>query len=210
MKPQNIALNSQGRPFLIDVGQLANQVRAWLVTSDVRACCCSKHSRAPRATRVQRGASSAHSSGSRCASKQVHPAPPTPNKGNQQTTLFAPRIPFASNTSRYQLLPARASLRVTTSSRFVPFPSIACFCVNVYSTFAAALGLGRYRLGRRLLHLEACEHSLTQSQSHAFDLTSLILLRFLPNLAKSWRRASVLWRSRSVPVVRPRLRCSGC
>jgi hypothetical protein len=31
MKPHNIALNSQGRPFLIDVGQLANQVRVRLV-----------------------------------------------------------------------------------------------------------------------------------------------------------------------------------
>ena len=28
MKPQNIALNAQGRPYLIDIGQLANQVSA--------------------------------------------------------------------------------------------------------------------------------------------------------------------------------------
>jgi|LakMenEpi03Aug12_release.lakeMendotaPanAssembly.Ray.scaffolds.fasta_scaffold3139572_1 serine/threonine protein kinase len=30
MKPQNIALDAQGRPFLIDIGQLANQVRCVL------------------------------------------------------------------------------------------------------------------------------------------------------------------------------------
>jgi hypothetical protein len=84
--------------------------------------------------------------------------------------------------------------------------------------------LHRLFLCKRLLHLCSCFGSwpissgaaatasgsacvLTQEQSH---LTSLILLRSPPNLARSWKLAGVLWRSRSVPVVRPRLRCSGC
>lgn len=31
MKPQNIAMNSDGKPFLIDIGQLANQASAGFV-----------------------------------------------------------------------------------------------------------------------------------------------------------------------------------
>lgn len=209
MKPQNIALNSQGRPFLIDVGQLANQVRPRLVTADASRLLLLQHSRAPRATRAQRGASSARSSGSRCASKQVPPCASHPQQMKPTNSPFCPSHPL-----RFQHVELSAPPEQGVYARDDIESVRSIFLQLVF-------------LCKRLLHLCSCSGSwpissgaaatasgsvcaLTQEQSHAFGLTSLIFLRFPPNLERSWKLASVLWRSLSVPVARPRLRCSGC
>jgi hypothetical protein len=83
-KPQNIALDAQGKPFLIDVGQLANQVCGLCVAElDSVARLSARIFDAPYGHRTSRTkvtpptlrdrleASSERSTGSRCASKHV-------------------------------------------------------------------------------------------------------------------------------------------